>query len=104
MTKTQVVSEEEKKCDEIAIAISQLLKSTVCKKKSVLLNATEAADFIGVARSYWYQLNSEGKIPKSVNLNTRVFWNRRELEAWVEAGCPKRHEWEAISNQVTGSN
>lgn len=62
----------------------------------LLLSAKEAAAFIGIARSTWYALRSEGKIPASINLGGRVLWRKNELSAWVNADCPNGLKWQEL--------
>jgi predicted DNA-binding transcriptional regulator AlpA len=62
-----------------------------------LVDADEAARLCGMSRSTWYELVAAGKAPARVRLPFRAGrWDRRELLAWVGAGCPDRRGWEAI--------
>jgi predicted DNA-binding transcriptional regulator AlpA len=47
------------------------------------------------ARTVW-RLNSAGKLPRPVKLGGCVRWNRREIEAWFNAGCPDRRTWDTV--------
>lgn len=61
---------------------------------TLLLSAEEAARLLGIARSHLYQLHSSGRLgPLPVKLGKRSLWNRKELEAWTDAGCPVREKW-----------
>ncbi len=62
----------------------------------LLVPAPEAARLCGVSPRTWATLNTLGKTPRAVRLSGRVLWNRRELTAWVDAGCPARIAWEAM--------
>lgn len=62
--------------------------------ESLLLNAKESAIKIGIGRSLFYSLNSSGKLgPMPIKLGRRTLWSAKELENWVEAGCPCREKW-----------
>jgi excisionase family DNA binding protein len=64
------------------------------KINPLLLSAGEAAKLIGICRSHFYALHSSGRLgPLPVRLGRRILWNRKELETWVEAGCPSRESW-----------
>ncbi|MCE9635768.1 MAG: helix-turn-helix domain-containing protein [Planctomycetes bacterium] len=61
----------------------------------LLLDATEAADFLGVSRSSFYRLDLSGVVPSPIRLSKFRRWSRPELRRWVEAGCPPRDRWES---------
>ena len=65
------------------------------KPNPLLLGAGNAAKFVGIGKTLWYQLNSEAKIPAPIKLNKRVLWRRDELHEWADAGCPLRTDWES---------
>jgi predicted DNA-binding transcriptional regulator AlpA len=60
----------------------------------LLLDATEAAEFVGVSRSSFYRLDLSGVVPSPIRLSKFRRWSRPELRRWVEAGCPPRSRWE----------
>ncbi len=61
---------------------------------ALLLNAGRAARFLGIGRSQFYLLNSNGGLgPLPVRLGRRNLWRRLELQAWVAKGCPNRERW-----------
>ena len=62
----------------------------------LMLSAKDAAKYIGIGRTLWYALKSEGKLPAPTQLGKRVLWRRCELQAWVEADCPDRLVWESL--------
>jgi len=64
----------------------------------LLVTATEAARLLGVSRTTFYRLHSSGRVPLPVNLGRSVRWRSRELDAWVQAGCPARVKWEQIKD------
>lgn len=69
----------------------------------LLLNAKEAAELCGISRSKLYELHAAGRVPCPVRLDRAVRWRRRELEDWIEAGCPSRAEWEARKQTPAGA-
>lgn len=61
---------------------------------ALLMNAATAAKFLGIGRSQFYLLNSNGGLgPLPVRLGRRNLWRRLELQAWVAKGCPAREQW-----------
>ena len=68
---------------------------TMTANEPLLLNATDAARLLGVSRQTFYRLHGAGRLPLPVRLGRSCWWRSRELDAWVEAGCPGRAKWEA---------
>lgn len=58
------------------------------------VDAVGAADLVGVARSTWLKLHSQGRTPRCFRMGRRVLWSVDELRAWVRAGAPPREKWE----------
>ena len=62
--------------------------------------AKEAAQLLGISERHLWALNSSGRLPQPVRLGRSVRWRRQELLAWLEAGCPSRDRWEAMSGDL----
>ncbi|HWL11226.1 MAG TPA: helix-turn-helix domain-containing protein [Planctomicrobium sp.] len=43
-----------------------------------------------------YRLESQGRLPESVNIGRQRVWGRREIMHWIESGCPPRKVWERL--------
>ena len=41
-----------------------------------------------------YRLESQGRIPSSVNVGNQRMWMRDEIMHWISSGCPPRRVWE----------
>ena len=41
-----------------------------------------------------YRLESQGKLPSSVNIGSQRVWSLDEVQNWIAAGCPPRRDWE----------
>ena len=61
----------------------------------LLLSARDAASLCGKSLRTWRSWDSAGRIPRPVRINRSTLWRFDELQKWVEAGCPRREEWEA---------
>lgn len=59
------------------------------------LAAAEVAGLLGVSLRHLRALDASGRLPRPVRLGRAVRWNRAELAAWLDAGCPPRAEWQA---------
>ncbi len=66
----------------------------------LLVGATGAAKLMGMGRSLWYRLGTEGRTPLPLRLGGKVLWRVEELRAWVRAGCPSRARWEKMPKSV----
>ncbi|RKY05961.1 MAG: hypothetical protein DRP56_08275 [Planctomycetota bacterium] len=61
---------------------------------ALTVNARQAAAMLNVSVRQLWRLNSTGRLLRPIRLGHCVRWRRAELEAFVEAGCPNRHDWE----------
>ncbi len=43
-----------------------------------------------------YRLESQGRIPSSVNVGTQRMWIRDEIMLWIDSSCPSRRVWEKL--------
>jgi len=61
---------------------------------AIMLDSIQTARLLGVARSTFWKLYTQGRTPEAVRLSDRVVrWRKAEIEAWVHAGCPTRDKW-----------
>jgi len=58
-----------------------------------LINAADAAEFLGVSKAQFYRKHKAGLIPLPLRLGGSVRWRVNELKAWVDAGMPNRQTW-----------
>ena len=73
-------------------ALNNLRKDS--RPAALALNAKQAAAMLNISVRQLWRLNSTGQVPKPIRLGNCVRWRKAELEAFVEAGCPTRQEWE----------
>jgi predicted DNA-binding transcriptional regulator AlpA len=60
----------------------------------LLLTARQAAAVCGRSLRTWRSWDSSGRIPRPIRIGSSTLWRAVELQAWVDAGCPSREEWE----------
>ena len=53
-----------------------------CTKE--VLTSDEAARYLGISKSYLYKLTAQQKIPHYKPLGKMCYFNRQELEAWLQ--------------------
>ena len=61
----------------------------------LLVNAKRAAALCGKSLRAWRCWDAFGLIPRPVRIKRSTLWRLDELKRWIEAGCPRRAEWEA---------
>ena len=70
--------------------------ATIDTPMALMVDAKVAAHLCGIGKTTWYQLHAAGRIPMPIRLGRRTLWRRDELTAWIAAGCPTRHQWQAM--------
>jgi predicted DNA-binding transcriptional regulator AlpA len=63
--------------------------------KTLLVSARQAAEMCSKSLRTWRAWDSAGLIPQPIRIGRSTLWRLDELRQWVEAGCPRRAEWEA---------
>lgn len=56
----------------------------------ILITGVAAAEFIGVGKSLFYQLDASGALPAPVRLHKKRLWSVELLKLWVGNDCPSR--------------
>jgi prophage regulatory protein len=64
-------------------------------REALAICARELAEMLDVSLRQVWRLNSAGKLPRPVRLGGSVRWNRAEVMAWFEGGCPDPKAWAA---------
>ena len=68
--------------------------------ETLLISTEDAAKVLGIGKTLFYSMHSSGRLgPLPVKLGRRSLWNRKEIEDWVEAGCPARNRWDDRNKQ-----
>ena len=60
----------------------------------LLLTAKQAAKICSKSLGTWRTWDAAGWIPRPIRIGRSMLWRADELREWVEAGCPRRAEWE----------
>jgi len=56
--------------------------------ESLLLTVKEVAEMLGLSERTVYRLADVGKMPRPVKIGAAVRWRKKELDTWIEEGCP----------------
>ena len=60
----------------------------------LLITAADFAKMMELSERTLARRCAEGAVPLPVRIGGSVRWRRREIEAWIEAGCPHPSSWE----------
>jgi predicted DNA-binding transcriptional regulator AlpA len=83
-------------CSSSSAVATQAPSGPVDREHPWTMSADDLAQAIGVdVRSIW-RWTSSGALPAPVRLGGRTFWQREEVTAWFNAGCPKREKWQRV--------
>jgi excisionase family DNA binding protein len=56
-----------------------------------LLDVQQVAEMLGVSGRHVYRLADGGRMPRPLKLGGAVRWDRRQIENWIDSGCPDSH-------------
>ncbi|MCI0498464.1 MAG: helix-turn-helix domain-containing protein [Planctomycetales bacterium] len=55
----------------------------------LLIDYQAICRMLGIGSNHFFGMRQTGRFPiKSIRLGRSVRYNRRQVEAWIEAGCP----------------
>lgn len=61
-----------------------------------MLTKEELADKLKMPVKWVEEAASSGKIPAPVSLDGHMRWREKEIDEWIEAGCPATPKYEGI--------
>ena len=64
--------------------VADLLTASVLIAQKEVLSASEAATYMNVSLSHLYKLTAERKVPHFKPMGKMVYFNRPELEKWLQ--------------------
>ena len=65
--------------------VADLITAKVSLNTKEVLTTDEAASYMGVSKSYLYKLTMEKRIPHYKPMGKMCFFNRKEIEMWLQA-------------------
>ena len=65
--------------------ITDAISAKVAVNTKEVLTTDEAASYMGVSKSYLYKLTMEKRIPHYKPMGKMCFFNRKEIELWLQA-------------------
>ncbi len=64
--------------------VADLITANIISTTKEVLTSDEAAKYMGVSKSYLYKLTMQQKIPHYKPLGKMCYFNRLELEGWLQ--------------------
>lgn len=64
--------------------VADLLTASLLISQKEVLSASEAATYMNVSLSHLYKLTAERKVPHFKPMGKMVYFNRLELEKWLQ--------------------
>ena len=77
-------------------ASETLARGTLARQYQLLLTKQHMAELLGRTIRTIYRLESQGRIPSSVNVGNQRMWIRDEIMHWIDSSCPSRRVWEKL--------
>lgn len=65
--------------------VADLITANIISTTKEVLTSDEAAKYMGVSKSYLYKLTMRQQIPHYKPMGKMVYFNRLELETWLQA-------------------
>ena len=65
--------------------VADLITAKVSLNTKEVLTTDEAASYMGVSKAYLYKLTMGKKIPHYKPMGKMCFFNRKEIEMWLQA-------------------
>jgi predicted DNA-binding transcriptional regulator AlpA len=87
---------------QISPSIEGLVEGDEGSIGPLLLTAREAAAMCSKSLRTWRAWDAAGWIPRPVRIGRSTLWRADELRDWVAGGCPRREEWEQITQALKG--
>ena len=61
--------------------------------KTQMVMAKELAEMLGVSERHVWRMRAQGKLPRPMNIGNCVRWYLKDIELWLELGCPEMAEF-----------
>ncbi len=67
--------------------INELLERGTPTELARMIDVAALAKMLGVSSRHVYRLADSGQMPRPCKLGAACRWDRRTIEAWIDAGC-----------------
>lgn len=85
---------------QLAVMLTTAVNTALEEQSSLLVSEKTARALCGgVAKSTWDKWDSGDIIPAPVRIGGRVFWERLDLQNWLDWGRPGREKFEVLKRK-----
>ena len=81
----QSQNQKQKTMEQDFQKVADLITAKMSLNTKEVLTTDEAASYMGVSKSYLYKLTMEKRIPHYKPMGKMCFFNRKEIEMWLQA-------------------
>lgn len=64
--------------------------------KTTLVNANQLAEMLAISVRHLWRMKAASKLPKTVKVGGCVRWLLKDIELYLELGCPSQKKFEAL--------
>jgi predicted DNA-binding transcriptional regulator AlpA len=85
-----------------AVALLREIRDALAARRledRLAIDVKELALALGISERSIWTLNSSGGIPSPFKAQGRTLWDIAELRRWMDAGRPRRDEWERLKHR-----
>ena len=69
---------------------------TVDRPSSIAVDTETLAAMLAVSIRHIQRMDASGRLPRAVKIGRSKRWSVKEINEWLEAGCPNRKTWSTI--------
>ncbi len=80
----------------IIAAIERPADRSAIPPNAELLTIPQVAGLLQCGESVVRERDKKGLLPVPIRIGGTIQWRRKEIEGWIEAGCPARQKWVSI--------
>ena len=81
----QSQNQKQKTMEQDFQKVADLITAKMSLNTKEVLTTDEAASYMGVSKAYLYKLTMEKRIPHYKPMGKMCFFNRKEMEMWLQA-------------------
>ena len=75
-------------------------RGEILEDMHLMVSRSQASELLQLSTRTIDNLKRDGLMPEPIRIGRAVRWNRAELVAWVDAGCPQCSEWQYVSTKT----
>ena len=72
---------------------------TADRIKPLNVSASGVSTLLGISTSMVHKLDVAEKLPRPIRIGRRKLWRVQEVQAWNDAGCPRRDDWDRLGSK-----